>query len=510
MEVFLKGVPATLIEENLRVALAPFLNRLGVADWMVDKLKRRSIAWVTFPNAEEGGAFLEEYGQQRAPPDQAQSAFTKPRVPGADSQHIARLYLLSTPIHVEKSKREVNALAINHLRLERDERQRRPDKGQRVPDISSDITEISCGKLVFGQPNMELKYIQQTHFPSREGYVKFALQSVTVHHDGIARMDMPFHTVQELVFDHKSQGIILILEDPPKFFLQRTNHDGDGDKWERQTSCPLWPDHAQYVAHCLAYQLKLAGDYFSTARAILRQNVLTISHHNVPLTSSPMPTVEDYTTGMKVFDGKMQSFGELRNGVVPFPILFQVQTLVWNNYLHPYSGLCVLEIIENTAGAEAWKNRVPPFTADAMKRVQQKIPYPTPCTEPLEVDPKTFMKNVMSAETDLRRQNSARSGVYGPSLPVHQTWIFKAMVTPTRIFLQGPDAEARNRVLHMFPAHGDHFLRVSFCDEDGQELSFNPKISRDPIFERFREVLLKGIRIAGRHFSFLGFSHSSL
>ncbi|TQV90259.1 RNA-dependent RNA polymerase [Cordyceps javanica] len=505
MEVFLRGVPATLAEQNLKDALAPFLNILGIADWIVDKPKRKSIAWVTFLSATDGAEFLERHGQQRASPGQSQSASR-----GAGARYIARLHLLSTPIYAEKSRREVNALAINHLIHQRDEHKKKPDRGQRAPDISCFITQISCGKIVFGQADTGLKYIQQIQHRYRGGYAKFGIQSVTVHQDGIARMDISIHTIQELVLDHRSQSIMLILEDPPKFFREQTNYDGDGGKWERQTSFPLWTDHAKYVAHCLVYQLTLAGDYLATTRAIRRQDILAISHHNVPLETSAMPTVEDYFTGMRVFEGKMQSFADLKNGLVPFPILFQVQTLVWNNYLHPYGGIGVLEIIERTAKDPSWKGSTPPLTADTMKRVQQKIPYPIPGTDPSEVDPKTFIENVMKTEADLRSQNTARSGVYGPSLPVHQTWVFKAMVTPTRIFLQGPDAEARNRVLRMFPDHGDYFLRVSFCDEDGQGVLFNPKVSNDPVFERFREVLLKGIRIAGRHFSFLGFSHSSL
>ncbi|OAA55404.1 RNA-dependent RNA polymerase [Cordyceps fumosorosea ARSEF 2679] len=558
MEVFLRGVPATLAEDNLKAALAPFVNALGIADWVVDKPKRKPMAWVTFLNAADGTKFLKTHGQlkaaplpdqgqlssngkSRAPTDQSQqssnsqqkaaaaaaapppppppgqrqpssSSSTKPRLPVAGARYIARLHLLSTPICAERSKRAVNALAINHLSHERDERQRKPDRGsQRAPEISCSVTHVSCGKMVFGQEDMGLKYIQQIQHPIRGGYVKFGLRSVTVHHEGVGRMDMPVHTIQELVLDHKSRGIIFILEDPPKFFAQQTSQGGDGgSRWERQTSFPSWAAHAKYVAHCLVYRLTLAGDYSATARAIRRQDILAISHNNVPLTSSPMPIVEDYPTGLKVFEGKLQSLGDVGSGLVPFAILFQVQSLVWNNYLHPYGGLGVLDMIERTAKDPAWKSSTPPFTVDAMKRSQHSIPYPVTGTDSSEVDPRAFIENVTREEAHLRSQDAARSGVYGPRLPRHQTWVFKAMVAPTRISLQGPDAEARNRVLRMFPDHGDYFLRVSFCDEDGQDLSFNPKVSNDAVFERFREVLLGGIRIAGRLFSFLGFSHSSL
>lgn len=51
---------------------------------------------------------------------------------------------------------------------------------------------------------------------------------------------------------------------------------------------------------------------------------------------------------------------------------------------------------------------------------------------------------------------------------------------------------------------------IYFCDENGQDLQFNPKVSNEAVFARYRRVLQDGIQVAGRRFAFLGFSHSSL
>ena len=68
-----------------------------------------------------------------------------------------------------------------------------------------------------------------------------------------------------------------------------------------------------------------------------------------------------------------------------------------------------------------------------------------------------------------------------------------------------------NRVLRKYPKHHDYSLRVVFGEEDGEPVRYSPGISNDFIYnERFRDVLRKGISVAGRHFNFLGFSHSSL
>lgn len=90
------------------------------------------------------------------------------------------------------------------------------------------------------------------------------------------------------------------------------------------------------------------------------------------------------------------------------------------------------------------------------------------------------------------------------------TKIFRAIVTPTRITLHGPEWEAINRVLRKYSAHHDCFVRVQFCDEDGQDLRYSPRVSLEHVYARFKDVLNKGISIAGRTYEFLGFSHSSL
>ncbi|KGQ04334.1 RNA-dependent RNA polymerase 1 [Beauveria bassiana D1-5] len=531
MEVFLKNVPIDVGEDRLKKELTPFFNALSIVDFIVDKPKRKPMAWVSFLRHSDGEAFLKTHGKVAALPTPQKSSPTdgdafskkhgkaaaaaavaspqKPHPSGGRLRDIARLHLLKTPIFAERSRRPVNKMALHRLAHERDERQKKPDRSQPAPAIICAINAVSCGKIVFAPPEMGLKYIQQIHH-RLEATAKFGPQFLTVHEEEVARMDIPYHVIQSVILDDGSQSMTLILEDPPRFFVARSDLDGQGAKWERLTSFPLWANHAKYVSHCLVYQLTLAGGYTSTVRALKRQDILSLNHQSIPLTATLIPTVEDYSTAMNAFEGKMQSLGNTTKHVLPFPILFQVQTLVWNNYLHPHSGLRVLEIIESTARDAAWKGETPPYTVDSMKRLLRNIPYPDTGTDPADVDPVTFLQRVAQEETDLRSRDVSRQGVYGPSVPRHQTWVFKAMVAPTRIFLQGPDPESRNRVLRMFPDHGDYFLRVTFCDEDGQDLSFNPRVSNDAIYERYRQVLLKGIRIAGRQFSFLGFSHSSL
>jgi hypothetical protein len=67
-----------------------------------------------------------------------------------------------------------------------------------------------------------------------------------------------------------------------------------------------------------------------------------------------------------------------------------------------------------------------------------------------------------------------------------------------------------NRVIRKYAAKSEYFMRVFFADEDGMSVLHDHRASQEPVYERFRKVLDQGITIAGRTFSFLGFSNSSL
>ena len=96
---------------------------------------------------------------------------------------------------------------------------------------------------------------------------------------------------------------------------------------------------------------------------------------------------------------------------------------------------------------------------------------------------------------------SPQSGVY---LSYH------LILTPTRYMLEGPLPDQSNSVLRQY-GHHECFLRVTFQDENRSKLrrDFDSSIT-DLLKERYRPVLLRGYRIAGRTFQFLGYSMSGL
>ncbi|SYW77984.1 related to RNA-dependent RNA polymerase [Ustilago bromivora] len=93
--------------------------------------------------------------------------------------------------------------------------------------------------------------------------------------------------------------------------------------------------------------------------------------------------------------------------------------------------------------------------------------------------------------------------------------VYHVAITPTRMLLEGPFMDASNRVLRLFPEFGSHFVRVAFCDEDGDRFP----VSRHDLYgidsesfvrERIGDPLKHGIAIAGRKFEALAWSGSGL
>ncbi|KAJ0382583.1 hypothetical protein COL922a_012245 [Colletotrichum nupharicola] len=189
-------------------------------------------------------------------------------------------------------------------------------------------------------------------------------------------------------------------------------------------------------------------------------------------------------------------------------------SLVWNNYLHPRVAYDLLLKIENLFRQARKAKRPDPLSDQALQSLRdgprECLPFPTHDIHPNVLDPDEILKFLLEMERRIQAEGDYRSTMYGPDVSNHHAWVFKAMVTPTRVTLHGPEMEPLNRILRKHRNHTDYFMRVQFCDEDGTDLWFNPRVNYEDVFERYKNVLNKGIQVAGRIYQFLGFSHSSL
>ncbi|CAO2831835.1 unnamed protein product [Amaranthus hypochondriacus] len=97
----------------------------------------------------------------------------------------------------------------------------------------------------------------------------------------------------------------------------------------------------------------------------------------------------------------------------------------------------------------------------------------------------------------------------------------RALVTPTKICLLGPELEASNYVVKNFSAYASDFMRVTFVDEDWGRLwpkdvstktdeGIFSKALRTNIYHRILSILRDGVVIGNKRFEFLAFSASQL
>eukprot|EP01041_Mallomonas_annulata_P004112 gene4112-8170_t len=88
---------------------------------------------------------------------------------------------------------------------------------------------------------------------------------------------------------------------------------------------------------------------------------------------------------------------------------------------------------------------------------------------------------------------------------IHSRRVF---ITPIGICPQPPQQEASNRILRQFIQYIDHFIRVTFMDEDFGSIL---QASSEDIFEKRLRILVRnGIQVAGRTYVFLAYSNSQV
>lgn len=516
MEVFLRGVPEDLTDASFRTELIPFMKSLNIDDWTCEKPRKRTLAWVTFLHTKDASSFLAKHGKQLL--GESQPHVNNNQGPGiikpARAKAIARMFVLKRPIYIEKSTRPVDALVISRLESGKERRQHPTPKypttkHNRYNHVTSTVcraTRIDCGKTVFSESG-QLTFISQTD--TRDVLtLKFGQRFAIVSTDYLEEVYIEYRTVKDCIVNEIDSSFTFVLSEPPRMYEQTIQLGTSYTNLVRKSHLWSMANHEKYVAHCLVYRVSCVSDGFQKIASGLKDSeILTMTRSAINFTARPQPYIDDYATCMRAFEGKIQQIGN-SGRIFPFVVLFQVQALVWGNYLHPKAALDVLAIMQNRLGTPPSGDQKPGiFTASSMKCLFQSIPYIHTATDPSEMDLEALVE---SAFQPLENEDDAMDLTYGGELQQHHAWVLKAMVTPTRILLHGPDAESKNRVLRKFAGQPDYFLRVSFSDEDGQDLNFNPKISNEEVYARYQRILEQGISVAGRKFHFLGFSHSSL
>ncbi|ROT35068.1 RNA-dependent RNA polymerase [Sodiomyces alkalinus F11] len=522
MEVIMKNVPRDLGDRNLSAQLQPYMNALGILAWMCTTARGKTIGFVVFLEEQDGKAFLNRHGKKAVTPADALSSSSRRF---GRSRDIARLFLMNTPVYVSMSNKTPDPFHLRSLHYRLDERiSAGPGREETQPAVTLATSRLACGHLFLPSSPGTLYFVDECRCDFL-GIVKFYSKMLVLRsqHAAGTILRIPYDTMEHAIFDSKASSFTLVLREAPRIFAPETAAElmqrlsvspasNRGKALRRVTHIPDAPAHGRYVPHCLVYRIDIMevdAHKHSVMTQLKRQELFTLYHAGLPIVRTPRPLYDDFETSYRAFQQDLETCERQKR--VPFRLLFQCQAWVWNNYLHPFVAARLLKRIR-TAFEKARRSRRPdPVSEESMKALYETIPFPYPGISPSELDADQLMHRILRKES-----RSAQDEALMPApLPTAENSgqrvnIFKATVTPTRITLHGPDPEPMNRILRKFPDFSEFFLRVQFCDENGDDLFFSPKVSNDIIFERFRKVLINGVPVAGRVYSFLGFSHSSL
>ncbi|KAK8108246.1 RNA-dependent RNA polymerase [Apiospora kogelbergensis] len=523
MDVFLSNLPQDITDKALKTQLAVKLSALGIQDWACNKQRKTKNGTITFLHAHHGESFLQHHGAHDMPGQIGRNGKTKQK---------ARLYLFGGRIFCHRGRQEPDPFHLKALQKASNDLQKKKkskkaadqDEQPKSMKLAFDLQSVglSCGYYTFDQQTGDLVYVSEVDWNTYQGIANFSKYQLTVTYTDYVgawvRLEIPYRIVETMVTSSTPPALTLTLWEVPRIFAERNDVSLDaamarllsqkgpkGPTRDRLTKIPQGnADHGQFIGQCLVYRLSvLHADLQYNIETLRSSDLFSVGHQNVV---TAIQGKQSIASGIKKFNDLISECSKM----MPFDVLYQLQALVQNAYLLPWT---VDTILRRLAGyydgvnATSQTTKIP-FSAQAIKRLFPNIPFPGIGVDPTIFEPDSLWDYLCSLE-ELVQEDVAAQFVSERARD-NLTWVFKAQVSSTGLTFHGPELEAKNRVLRRFPNHVEYFLRVQFSDEDGQNLRYNPKASNEAIYQRFKDVFQEGFAIGGRHYSFLGFSHSSL
>ena len=433
-----------------------------------------------------------------------------------------KLTFLGQPLYFSASNKHPDPILLQSLRKQVKDKAKnsRQSHLQAVPAerLVRKYTYLSLSCGIWDHNDSKLSFVSHFH-DARRGLVMFgkqALALVVEPDNGVRscyRIDFPYHSVQSITLGNfQDPSLTFTLSEAPRIFeiteaeqtlqallnsLNIGSRTRTSPKRRRITSLSL--THNTVVSSCFVYRILLSEP--SSLRHI--DSLLRQSQRLPPSITCPTSVTEAEATFQVEMQGLLRALSRPSHSL-SFGVNFQMQRLAQNGYLAPAR---VLKLLPGVT--RIFKRSGSTICSEAIRKLSRQMPFAGP-----DADPNAFD---LDALLDLLQENEATATANGcPKFDLAQQYnhialVHKATVSPTGVFLEGPEPETKNRVLRKYAAHIDSFLRVSFLEEDGEPLRFDKHVDLQEIYhQRFKGVLSGAIEVAGRRFEFLGFSHSSL
>lgn len=501
MEIFCRNVPQHTQDKHLTKGFRPYLTQFGIYTFECRKGSGR-FAFLTILDAQKARRFLDHYGQKQ---DKTRKSPPK-------------LKLLGIPIYMNESHKTPSDLLLRSLEEDEHKRATRSTAGesynaggiQRVRAFG--VLSMSCGTWDYSQNSPVFLENFRVGHPGQVIFGKRALQVMLININQSTKyfVEIPYWNIsvlQPIYYGTIQRPSVTVTTGvAPKYYITDPTEelkvqmaqllkDNPRPLPAKRRVSNLGPGHERVAATCFTFRFLLRDptDIHQVRGLGQVHPMLTMDRWN------------DYCLSPRVAYGILEKEFEnfLERQPVPYQIKFQLQRLVWNGELSPGKAALFYPHV-----FELYRREGEFAVAQGLLRLSRNIQFPSPEVPPGDVGVEALIE-ILHESVDSLPRNSGDTE-FNPIHP-NNVSVHRVQVTPCGIYLDGPYSETKNRVLRRYSEYIDYFIRVEFMDENSSPIFFDPQASLDEIFHRrFKDLMKGGIRIGGRLFQFLGFSHSSL
>lgn len=236
-------------------------------------------------------------------------------------------------------------------------------EAQKHPDEVFAVYALACGYLDFNRGG-KLAFSPEVIWRCPSGIVKFSKDELLITYELSTitkiRVEIPYRIIESILPSTAPTTLTMTLVEPPRLYdvtkpdlatsfagLQ-INQGFNALKPTRRrlTELPDGPGdynrakHGTLIGQCLVYQLVISPQEFRQKLQSLRQTEILPIYPSVYNFPQGSPTKNpSFNEGMRQFHKGIQQLVTL----MKFEILFQVQALVDNAYIPPWTGLDLLK-----------------------------------------------------------------------------------------------------------------------------------------------------------------------
>lgn len=499
MELLVKNLPDQITEKQIHQFFLPVLKTLDITTFDCRKLRKGGFATITIADLQKAENFLRLYGQTA----------TGPRIFSTAKR---KLEYRGKPIYCSLSKNKPDRFLLQSMAS--DERRHieavknqkaKPTKGPLKRKFETSC--LDCGHWDY--INGSLTFM--SHFQeNRMGQMSFGRRSLIIDlHPQRAsmipgqRLEISYIIIESFIIgDLGAPGVTLSLSlyEAPKLFEDnkhenpiaqvlalnlRTQYKATPGKTRISA---LNDHHKSIVSSCLCYRFQLRDSADIRPLQALRR----LTHIPQSTRWNTNKTLKsDFAIWMLHLVSMLASE---KYNKISFEVKFQFQRLAQNGYLPPERVLQLLSgVVDSMSG------RSDAVMVASLRKLSNQLQYPGPGVDASELSVNTLITKLAQSQESVERELLFSPGFYDQY--EHIALVHKAMVTPTGIYLSGPEPEIKNRVIRKYSKFSSYFLQVSFLEEDGQTLRYSAAASNQEIYQkRFKNVLEDVIHIAGRRY----------